>query len=534
MKTHLIFGVLLGAALALVGPLAGEGRGNFTLDGNDQLIVAENHDNGTLWDTSRAIIASGGSVSYINAYNSSSVDISDGSVACLIAYNDSSVDISSGSVSNYLIANDNSSVHVSGGSVNNYLSAGDSSSVHISGGSLSQLSANTSGSVDISGGLVGGLGTIGTSSADITGGSVCILTADYSSSVDISGGSVDWLNALFTSTVTFHGQDFVLGTGLSLDGDRVLGTGILSGEWMDGTPWTVEIYTNNSKATILVTPEPATLTLLAVGGLALLRRRKASRGGFPGAGATGGAGSGRRANAGRGDPHTKAARMMAIAGLAGAALLVSAVATLAGTTNTVNFDAVNAVAGPVAGGVRDAYLAGYGITLSDMTPGRDVYICDQDYFGGPGYIKASSPRNVLQQFAPAAHNQEFPPFVSNPSSFRMNFASPLEQLGFTRVGVDGRIGEGLVFPEWTVSAYNSSGVQLGSAGESMWSTYQYVPPATFTLYGPDIAYAVVASNNYYWAAFGAVILDDFVVPEPATLCLLGLGVAGLVARRRRR
>ena len=223
----------------------------------------------------------------------------------------------------------------------------------------------------------------------------------------------------------------------------------------------------------------------------------------------------------------KAARMMAIAGLAGAALLVSAVATQAGTTTTVNFDAVNTGGGPVAGSVRDAYLAGYGITLSDMTPGRDVYICGQ----GGGYITAPSLPNALQQFAPAAHDHEFPPFVSNPSSFRMNFASPLEQLGFTRVGV-GPGPSGVVFPEWTVSAYNSSDVLLDSAHEGMGSSYSNVPSATFTLHGPDIAYAVVASNNYHWSAFGAVILDDFVVPEPATLCLLALGGLGMLMRRR--
>jgi len=74
--------------------------------------------------------------------------------------------------------------------------------------------------------------------------------------------------------VTFHAQDFVLGTGLSLDGDRVLGTGILSGKWFDGTPWTVTIGQNDPGATILAIPEPATLSLLALCGLEVFRRRR--------------------------------------------------------------------------------------------------------------------------------------------------------------------------------------------------------------------------------------------------------------------
>jgi hypothetical protein len=57
-------------------------------------------------------------------------------------------------------------------------------------------------------------------------------------------------------------------------GERVLGTGLLSGEWFDGTRWTVNIQTNASGATILAIPEPATLSLLALGGLAVMRRRR--------------------------------------------------------------------------------------------------------------------------------------------------------------------------------------------------------------------------------------------------------------------
>jgi len=82
------------------------------------------------------------------------------------------------------------------------------------------------------------------------------------------------LYAYDTSTVTFHARDFSVASGLSLDGDRVQGTGILSGEWFDGKRWAINIRTNDATATILAIPEPATLGLLAVGGVLALRRRR--------------------------------------------------------------------------------------------------------------------------------------------------------------------------------------------------------------------------------------------------------------------
>lgn len=267
---------------------------------------------------------SGGYVYHLYAYNSSSVALSDGWVGAFSAYDSSSVNMSGGSVGSTggsLYAYNSSSVNISAGSLKN-LRVYDSSSVNMTGGLVSNyldahLKRSGSGSINISGGTVGTLSAFmtltgveqlhisenltlaslatygvtvapgivsnlrwdtitayGSSSVDISGGSVGSIYAYDSCTMDISGGSISSnLYAYGTSTVTFLARDFHLGNGLSVDGDRVRGTGYLSGEWLDGTRWTVNIG-SSSEATILAIPEPATLWLLALGGLALLHRRR--------------------------------------------------------------------------------------------------------------------------------------------------------------------------------------------------------------------------------------------------------------------
>jgi hypothetical protein len=300
MKTHLILGAFLGAALALLGPLAGQGRGDFTLHGNEQLTVNGSHDFGTLWDTSHASIVSGGSVNtLLYTHNSSTVDITDGSVSLLYAYNTSAVEMSGGSVSWNIQAYDSSTVDMSGGSVGSVATGGwiggfDSSKVNLSGGTVSYLRAFDSAALDISGGIVshhldacnsstvhmsagnvvGPFWAHDSSSVEIIGGNVALgLRAQNSSTVNISGGSISLdaydksavhisggsgssLCAWDSSTVTFHGRNFFAGSGLTLDGNKVLGTGTLKGEWADGTPWTVSISNNPLSATILAVDGP--------------------------------------------------------------------------------------------------------------------------------------------------------------------------------------------------------------------------------------------------------------------------------------
>jgi len=295
MKNHLMFGALLGAALALVGPLAGEGRGDFILRNDEQLTVNSVHIQGTLYDRSRASVVPGGTVTdYLRTYNSSKVDVSGGYVGYILAYETSAVHLSGGCVPTLnafaasavdiavggdvdrLDAFGTSTVHLTGGIVDTLL-ARDTSAVHLSSqcvrvGALTTLNSST---VHFTGGIVNTLSVQNTSAVDISGMSrVSWLGTFDTSMVHLSGGTVDRLDAFENSAVTFYGKDFFLGTGLSLDGERVLGTGILSGRWLGGTTWAVNITGNDSGATILLMPEPTTLALLALGGLLALRRRR--------------------------------------------------------------------------------------------------------------------------------------------------------------------------------------------------------------------------------------------------------------------
>lgn len=166
------------AILALFGPLAQNGRCYFVLHDSEQLTVNSFQDQGTLYDTSRAFIVSGGILNYkLWAYDYSTVDMSGGYVDTLYAYDYSTVNISGGeSIGgngplNSLYALEYSTVNISGGSVGSFLTY-DSVTVNISGGSVTYLNACNSSTVDISGGSVSSLQVQDSVTVNISGGSV--------------------------------------------------------------------------------------------------------------------------------------------------------------------------------------------------------------------------------------------------------------------------------------------------------------------------------------------------------------------------
>ena len=269
-------------AAAVVVVLVSTGRADFILWNDEQITVNSHHEEGKLYDTSRADIVAGGEVDAINANDSSTVDISGGSMVWLYAYNQSTVTMSSGTMGNVYTYN-GSRVEVNGGTVTGSLRPYNESTVDISGGSVAYLYPEDSSTVDISGGSVGHLTAYDSNTVDISGGSVRLLQVTGDTTLNISGGTIDHeLHARSSSIVTLNVKDYRLGGGLTLEGERLLGTGILSGEWMDDTPrWDIDIATN-SGAGIFISqvPEPSTLILLTMGAVGLLaygrRRRRQS------------------------------------------------------------------------------------------------------------------------------------------------------------------------------------------------------------------------------------------------------------------
>ena len=259
---------------------------DFTLTGSETLSISTSAGNVGLYDLSHLDVVEGGAVVNLNAYDFSTASLSGGTVEEIQARGSAAMSISGGVMGSFtasqtssvtvsggviegdayaddsstvvvtggdtgsVIGSDTSHVSVSGGTMG-YLAALNSSTMSVTGGRVEYLDAMGTGSVSISGGTVGGVWAGLSSTITISGGATELLYASDSSLVTLSGGSLIELCAFDTSSVTIRGRDFSFGEGLAFSNGRVVGEGILSGNWFNSTPWELNISTNDSGAMIL-------------------------------------------------------------------------------------------------------------------------------------------------------------------------------------------------------------------------------------------------------------------------------------------
>jgi hypothetical protein len=170
-------------------------------------------------------------------------------------------------------------------------------------------------------------------------------------------------------------------------------------------------------------------------------------------------------------------------------------------STTIHFDAINALSHPegVDGATLDSYLSDFGITLSNVTSGTQLKVYDdRNVYSGQAVI------------APSAHNLLTQAGSNDPVSFTLNFDAPLDSFGFTRPYLIAG-PSGITHPQWDAYAFDSQGNQVDHAGEALLASYSDIPAATYTLHGPGITAVRFDSNNYHFAAFSAVLLDDLVL-----------------------
>src|ERR1035438_4506138 len=130
----------VGVFLIVAGPLADAGRPDFTLYGNEQLIVyTDIGGSGALWGGSMVTILPGGVLHDITAYNNSTVNVF------------------GGTVSTDLIGQDASTVNFTAGSAFTVQAGG---TLNFSGGTVGGLSAFGFGTLNFSGGYSGDLNAI--------------------------------------------------------------------------------------------------------------------------------------------------------------------------------------------------------------------------------------------------------------------------------------------------------------------------------------------------------------------------------------
>jgi hypothetical protein len=179
-----------------------------------------------------------------------------------------------------------------------------------------------------------------------------------------------------------------------------------------------------------------------------------------------------------------------------AAVLCGPAGGLRGQTNSMNFESVNATQGGVD---ATAYLASYGITLTNVSPSGTVDIVnDTNYYGGGAVFAPSKPNFLLQSVGGSPDGV----------TYTMLFSTPLQSLSFTRCA----IGSSAASPSWSAVAYAGTNI-VASNGVCCIDSDTGQTNQVFTMSSTNngITSLVITANGGNFTAISSVPLDNFVM-----------------------
>ena len=202
--------------------------------------------------------------------------------------------------------------------------------------------------------------------------------------------------------------------------------------------------------------------------------------------------------------------LMAVAvdasGLTGTSLVTHVTVNNPGST-LIDFEALDASAGPVGGAILSNYLAGFGVTAANVTTGTSLVAANDQVFLGGGVVRASSGDNFLAQTG-----------ANGAVSYTLLFSQPYASVSWVRPELLAGT-TGAARPGWRAHILDSQGNDLGSAGENALGSFTNVPAARFTLLGHTATQSVAANiaairfdgDNQGLSSLDTLPLDDLLL-----------------------
>lgn len=152
------------------------------------------------------------------------------------------------------------------------------------------------------------------------------------------------------------------------------------------------------------------------------------------------------------------------------------------------------------------YLHGVGISVTELQPQQSEVVLknNRNIYGGLAIIPTTS-QNILTQISTD---------INGPASFTLVFASPCDNVSFTRPALYAATKSGVTHPAWSAHALDAQGRELSSQSEVLTRSFSDVPLRTYTLNAPGFEGIAAVRFDSDWrldgkpfAGFRAILIE---------------------------